>query len=338
MLRANHIHESTGAQYLEDMLIAHYVGVLQKSLPDHEDKSGRRVWEFEIPQLAFSDPNVRGAVMCISAIHLRALQPDERINRAAGYYFGKTVRKHRQNMANMDSALAEPLIITALILIYYTWQASLDTKLTRQYALPLETFHMEKGFFALIAKLNARGIGLNKHCQWLLDQKMPDLVDETVTSTPFFETFRASLNRIVNSMPKDVSLEDEMEFRGRVAISKAICFELTTGVSQVEVRRALVMTVSHSSYRYMELLKTKDPIAIALFAHLLAMAHVVEPVWWLHGPRDCHIERYHFHGTMQLIPQESLWMMQWPVDVFADRILLEVQEGTATPGSDRIFN
>lgn len=318
------------------MLISHYVGELQKSLPDHEDKSGRRVWEFEIPQLAFSDPNVRGAVMSISAIHLRALVPDDRIDRAAGYYFGKTVRKHRQNMRHMDSALAEPLIITAMILIYYTWQASLDRKLARTYSLPLETFHMEKGFFALIGKLNAKGIGLNKHCQWLLDQKMPDLVDETATSTAFFETFRASLNRILKAMPVDVDPGDEAEFRGRVAISTAICYELTTGVSQVEVRRALVMTVSHSSYRYMELLKASNPTAIALFAHLLAMAHVIDHVWWLHGPKELHIERYHFHGTMQLIPPESLWMMQWPVDVFANRIPLEIQlDGTATPTSER---
>jgi hypothetical protein len=328
--RPNHMRDSDAGRHFESRLVYHYTGTLQSSLPDHGDESGRSVWEFDIPQMAHNDKNCLGAVCCLSAIHLRTLCPeDQALKEAAGYYFGQTVTRHlghirQRNLESIDPSRAQTLIITALILIYYTWQASLDQpRFSSTYSLPMEVFLMEKGFFELIGKLYPGGIGLAKHCQWLLHQEYPPNVDDTVTSTRFFDTFRNSLNRIKAAIPSDVNPVDDAEYRWRVQFNTNICYELTTGVPQERVRRALVMTVSHCSDRYIGLLREHDPIALALFAHALALVHVTSHVWWLHGPKDLHLESFHVRGILGLMPHESLWMMQWPKDVVDNRITLE---------------
>jgi hypothetical protein len=112
------------------------------------------MWDIDIPQTAFGSDVVLSALLAISALHLRGIAPDDPdLTYAAGHYFGQAVRKYRPALAHITEPMAEPLLMTAMIVGFYTWSVSYTPNPGTPYTLPLQSFYLIRGVFEILMEV-----------------------------------------------------------------------------------------------------------------------------------------------------------------------------------------
>lgn len=78
------------------------------------------MWQFDIPQMAFSSDVVLNGLLSISALHLLYKSPeDQDLMRASSSYLDKAVKKHRLAVANVDPESIEPLLVSAVLVSHF---------------------------------------------------------------------------------------------------------------------------------------------------------------------------------------------------------------------------
>jgi hypothetical protein len=89
--------------------------------------------------------------------------------------------------------------------------------------------------------------------------------------------------------------------------------EIDNGKSPNTIQRRVATMPLGLPTRFLELVKEKDPLALALLARNLAMLKLIDDVWWLHGIGDYEVTSYSIHGIRSLMPATWLWAMEWPM-------------------------
>lgn len=306
---------------LELRLMYHYTRTVHAQLPDHDDARTRQMWEITIPQIAFSSEIVLGAILSLSALHLRMLSPEDKdLKYATGHYFGQAVRKYRPALGHIQESTAEPLLVTSIIITYYTWLISYSPTPGVPYQLPLQAFYCLRGVFDLLQEL-APYIQ-SPTLTWLLEPAASIGVGNPPPNR-FLSSFNQDMQRFVKTLNHNTTPEDKAVYKCGVEYLGLICNAIASGVSAAQVRRKISYFVARQPRRFTELLGMKDPRAMAILARNLALIHVVPYAWWLHGPPGLNLEEYHVRGFSELIPVEWLWVMDWPLRVVSGRLTLD---------------
>jgi hypothetical protein len=278
------------------------------------------MWEVDIPQIAFGSDVVLSAVLALSALHLRMLTPnDSELMYAAGHFFGQAVRKYRPSLGNITEGMAEPILITAMIITYYTWLVSYSPNPGVPYTLPLQSFFLLRGVFDLLREVAP--LVKNGNLGWLFVP--PINTDPTIhPTTHFLALHQADKTRFLSACASDpkTSPADQDLYVNAFEYLSSICNALDQNVSSPLLQRKISYFVPRMPRRFLDLLAKKDPRAMALLARDLSLLKLVDWAWWLHGAKGMAVEEYHVRGICELMPIEWLWAMDWPLRVACGRL------------------
>jgi hypothetical protein len=296
----------------------HYTKTAHVDLPDHGNALCRGMWNDDIPQAAFGSDLVLSALLAISALHLRNLTPDDpELIYAAGHYFGQAVRKYRPALTHITEPMAEPLLMTAMIIGFYTWSVSYMPNPGTPYALPLQSFYLIRGVFDILIEVG--GWIKSTNLGWLYEPPPIEDLNDPAT-THFLVTYHQDKDRFMKTFDDSISQEDKEVYIAGVNYITSIVNALARGATAERIREKISYMCPLMPGRFLALLSNRDPRAMALIARDIALLKLTEWSWWLHGPKNQKAEEYHIRGICELMPIEWLWAMDWPLRIASGRL------------------
>jgi hypothetical protein len=283
------------------------------------------MWEVDIPQIAFSSPTVLDALLGISALHLLALQPeDQTLALASRSYFNRALAKQRDGLSHLDAESAQPLLVAAVLIAHLTWLTTHFTgRLDERYNLTLQTYEMCKGITALIRRASP---WLEKYT-WSPEERHYHL-DNEIHSKGFMKRALEDLAMLsVHFYKNGIPTEDSTAYKTTAEELVAIYSLLMAEPMDVcWVEQSIVTILHRVTPRFLELLEGEDPIAMALLARDLSLLSFLEDSksWWIHGAGQQKVPHKAVLGIRGLMPMEWLWTLEWPLNIVAKEITLDI--------------
>jgi hypothetical protein len=272
------------------------------------------IWEFDIPQIAFSSDIVLNALFAITALHLQGVSPDDPVlARASLSYLDKAVTKHQVALARVDEQSAESLLVAAILIAHYTWLVAHSKRPEERYAITLQTFHMCNGIKALVQRFKPC---LDKY-EWP-DMTLKPIPIEFVAKKAFMRNAAQDLDLLSSAFDKvDMPLEQRSVYN---AAKKKLMgmYSFVASDADITYIEQVAITYLHTiPLEFVSLLEREDPIAMALLARDLSMLSMADesPAWWIHGTGINKVVTKAVLGIQKLMPPEWQWTMDWPVKV-----------------------
>ena len=150
---------SAASHTLELKLLHHYTVMTSKTLADVNTPTTNEAWQITVPSMAFEAPCLMDAVLAVSALHLRALDPDDRsLVRASHGYMASALSQYSSCLLNgVTASNADALFVTSTLIAF---QAAASRRFQNDdredqdgqegYTLPLQWFHSFQGVKAVV--------------------------------------------------------------------------------------------------------------------------------------------------------------------------------------------
>jgi hypothetical protein len=142
MVRAN--FNPASSRLLELKLMHHFTAITSQTFSDTPEQ--KLAWQLAIPSLAYDEQCLMDAILAVSALHLRALQPgDQALIRASHGYMASALAQYSLLLNRGVSAFnAEALFSTSALIAF---QASASRRFDEDggYTIPLAWFHSFQG-------------------------------------------------------------------------------------------------------------------------------------------------------------------------------------------------
>ena len=289
------------------------------------------MWEVTIPQLAFESEIVLCPVLALAALHAHAHAPDD----SGTYlvlckYLDKALSYHRKALANIQGEFGEHFWLSAVILSQICWVVTHQKRPCEEFELPLQAFE----FLSSLSKLiTSQRINLNRlGYAWYGLRNDIDFISAEQLSLQghsIYDEFENNLNYLFSTFHVDEAPQHEQKVyhdaRKYILSTYRAYF---SGVSATALRRFIGVMPLVCGNAYMELLKEHDPLAMALYSHLLVLLSGFEPRWWMNGKGPYDVLEQDLHGISGLMPTHFAHTMEWPLRV------LRAQNRLVRPGAD----
>lgn len=271
----------------------------------------------DIPRLAFSSDLVLSALLGIAALHYSALRPEDgQLSYAAGYYFDRAVRNHRLALKNVDEKSAEGVLATAILITHHTWVSAHSLRF-EPYELPLQVYYMARGIDTLFQQMWpwSRGSGY----LWYVDRIPISDQEEISHDDPFLHSSQQDLTRLSDALNRmAISTRDMAIYEEAMREIYLMCQAISNKDSPVVLQRRVATMPVRLSGKFLDMLKAKDPAALAILARNLCLLNAIESVWWLHGSGPSQkVAENSILGIAKMIPDQWSWAMEWPSLVLA---------------------
>jgi hypothetical protein len=322
----------TGAsRSLELKLLHHFTARTSQTFADTDTQ--KMAWQIDIPELAYNAQYLMDAILAVSALHMRSVNPeDQSLIRASHGYMASALAQYSSLLNSGLSELnAEALFSTSALIAF---QASASRRFeykngAGEYFLPLAWFHSFQGVKTVVMAA----------WQWLRNS---DKVHPIINAQPaldlildpehksFFSPLLENVGKHLESFPENSRQET------RQAYEHAVAF--LNWAHQRPTRNRILGFAATVSRRYVELLGQQDPLAMVIAACFFALTKVVDDIWWLDG-----VAKREVNGILTLMPSEWWEKMEWPVrianhegqmdeatwgyDIFVDGLKMEEEEG-----------
>lgn len=296
----------------------HYTTSTSKELPDGRSRKANYVWSIDIPKLAFQSDLVLSALLGISALHHWALTPDDpQLSYAAGYYFDRAVRNHRKALSEVDQVSAESVLATAILITHHTWLAAHSDMSNAPYELHLQTYYMARGIQILFEQMYPWLSGSGY--LWYVERAPVTDIEEITCIDPFVLSSQEDLAKLSATFTeKEVAPADKVIYEKTVTELASLYLAICNEAPSVAVQRGVATMPLRLPDRFLELVESKDPRALALLARNLALLKVIDSAWWLHGTgRSQRVAEISVGGIAKMLPLEWAWVMEWPFKVLA---------------------
>ncbi|RDW62835.1 hypothetical protein BP5796_11137 [Coleophoma crateriformis] len=322
---------------LELQLMHHYTKVTcslpkRRSFPPCLPGSSYPLWEVYIPQIAFTSELVLSALLAVSSLHLSASSPnDPRISQASSFYIDKTLRLYRATISDEDPEHVDVIFATAILLVHITWLSSHSIEDCDPFSIEnhLQTFHLCKGLKLLSEKLAPRLIKSDVFANQVQSQPKPKQtpgMDECQYPS-FREIARQDLANLSTHFDHSLATAEDIE------IYKLAAEDLTTTLALVSsglidvsfIEQEIASLLHRLPPRFVEMLREKDPIALALLARTFALLKIFDDdrAWWFHGVGEKKVAQVAVNGIASLMPSERFWMMDFPLKIIRGELKLE---------------
>jgi hypothetical protein len=272
------------------------------------------MWHDKIPRVGFEHSIVLDPLLALTAMHLHSYTPsDIQLPTLVSFYLDRTLAKYRDLVPRIDTNLAEPLYLTAVVLTNITWLLSHhhDRDAHGVLKLPLQTYHMLRGIRTLFARKAEFLMELGY--AFFEPQGRPP-VPEVMVTTDLAERLgliENDLTRLLEAFDvvSDLHREVYKEAADYILwLYKAVLLGIVDGPILV-----LISTVPLQLQQgpFLELLTSHDPLAMALFARSLALVRLVKFKWWLHGAGEYDVFRNVVQSILELLPTSYRWTVKW---------------------------
>ncbi|KAL7627967.1 hypothetical protein AAE478_002163 [Parahypoxylon ruwenzoriense] len=304
------------SRMMELKLLHHYTTITCETLAISSPVS-ERIWRDTVPNLAFTGANfLADALLAVSALHLRSHSPqDQDLVRASHAYMASTLSEYGASLSKgINESNAEALFLTAALIAFqstasriFTRDDSSDLKdRSGGYALPLSWFHSFQGVKAVVAS----------SWQWL---RHSGIVVPIIESQPALNLDLSGQNanffgHLLNGVEEEVAIfgEDPTSRRlTRQAYQHAVA--VLDWAHKIPHTGAPLVFLATVSRRFVELLESRRPRALAILASYFGLLKCLDSVWWLKG-----VARREVMGIVSLFdPDDEDWWprLQWPLRI-----------------------
>jgi hypothetical protein len=275
----------------------HFTALTSQTLSDIEAQ--KFAWQVEIPSIAYDSQHVMDAILAVSALHLRSLNPDDAIVlRASHSYMASSIRQYSAMLNSGVSALnAEALFATAALIAFQASASRYFENKEGPYQLPLAWFHAFQGVKAVVMA-SWQWIRTSEKIFPIINGQPALALDPDPERRLFFSVLLSGLDDELESMP------DMLRPATKQAYEHAISFLNWAHFRPVRAR--ILGFAAAVSRRFVELLNQHTPRALVIVACFFALTKKVENVWWLQG-----VAAREVNGIFSLLPPEWWDKMEW---------------------------
>ncbi|RFU34353.1 hypothetical protein B7463_g1974, partial [Scytalidium lignicola] len=285
---------------LELRLMHHYTALTAKTLSTAPNQ--QNAWQVDIPSLAYDAQYLMDAILAVSALHLRALLPnDQTLVQASHSYMASALAQYSELLnRGVTQFNAEALFSTAALIAF---QSSASRRFEGQddgfdsYALPLAWFHSFQGVKTIVFT----------SWEWLRNsEKVAPIINSqqplTLDLDPYRNKFFAHLLDGIDEQL--VFVEENLQAETKRSYEHAVSF--LNWAHQRPERGTILGFAAIVTRRFIDLIGQKDPRALVIVACFFAMTKVVDDVWWLQG-----VAKREIMGILNMLPDEWWPMMDW---------------------------
>ncbi|KAF7872171.1 hypothetical protein EAF04_003096 [Stromatinia cepivora] len=298
----NTVHDRS----LELKLMHHYTAATSKTLSN--DESQEVAWSVNVPSLAYDSPFLMDAILAVSALHLRMLQPNDRsLVRASHSYMASALAQYSSLLNQGPSeSNAEALFCTAALIAFQasasrSVENGIDGDSDSGYVFPLAWFHSFQGVKTVVIT----------SWQWLrnsdkifpiINGQPPLVLDLDPERRAFFAYLLEGIEHESRSNDASINADTKRAYEHAVA--------MLNWAHQKPERARILGFAATVSRRYIELLKEQDPRALVIAACFFAMTRIVDEIWWLQG-----VAKREVTGIFSLLLEEWWPKMDWPMRI-----------------------
>ncbi|ESZ92799.1 hypothetical protein SBOR_6815 [Sclerotinia borealis F-4128] len=291
---------------LELKLMHHYTATTSKTLSN--DESQDVAWSINVPSLAYDSPFLMDAILAVSALHLRILQPEDRsLVRASHSYMASALAQYSSLLNQGPSECnAEALFCTAALIAFQASASrcvenAIDSDSENGYVLPLAWFHSFQGVKTVVIT-SWQWLRNSQKIFPIINGQPPLLLDLDPERRGFFAPLLEGIEH--GSTSDNASLDAD----SKQACEHAVA--MLNWAHQKPERARIVGFAATVSRRYIELMREQDPRALVIAACFFAMTRIVDDIWWLQG-----VAKREVTGIFSLLPEEWWPKMDWPMRI-----------------------
>lgn len=315
---------------LELRLWHHFTTNTYKTLL-HNVPAADSIWQYDVPKMAFSGKMyLADAILAISALHLRSQHPEDKsLVQASHAYSASALAEYCASLTRgFQEDNAEALFLTASLIAFQATASRIfikdDGEMTpsggknsSRYPLPLALFHAFQGVKTVVAT----------SWQWIVNS--PTVV-AVINSQPSFQLDMNPLGKssffghLLEGVEDEVSSEDaQLNLLSTQGYIHAV--SVLNWAHQNPYPPATLAFPAAVSKRFVQLVESKRPRALAIVACFFALLKRMDNVWWLGD-----VSRREVMGLVSLFEPGSGWWrhLEWPV-----RIALWDGDANAIPAS-----
>jgi len=300
---------SAASHTLELKLLHHYTVLTSKTLAAVNTPTTNEAWQIAVPTMAFEAPCLMDAVLAVSALHLRALDPNDRsLVRASHGYMASALSQYSSCLLRgVTASNAEALFVTSTLIAFQAAASRRFQNSDREdedglgYTLPLQWFHSFQGVKAVVL---ASWIWLRESERIRpIIQAQPALqLDLNREQPKFFDPLLEGLDEQLESIQLSRQVETRQAYDHSVAY--------LNWAYQKPDRARILGFPAIVSRRFVEMIGEKDPRTLVITSCFFAMTKAIDEVWWLQG-----IAKSEVCGIMSLLPNEWQSRMDWAIRV-----------------------
>lgn len=324
---------------LELRLLHHYMIVVTYTFPACNEQRFKDLWTIDAVHSGFKYPFLFNAILAISSLHLLSdtrsrtyfyardenqaaveratktssipeIENSTDLARAHRLYLNMAVRQQREVIPNLNSSNADAIFMTSLLLSYQSLKLIPDQSTSSSYSPPVHWLRMCKAVATVIEAAQPTLRSDSVIAIMLAYSTEPDVKDEMAMFNPLYrKPFEALLDWTNYPEPElDLGIKNAYE-RTLAYVGGVYHALLNNEAPRIMVRRIVCLGVLAPA-RYIELLESRRPRALAILAHHLALSQAVEEHWWFHGVADRVV-----NGIQTILPAEWQWAMEWPLSM-----------------------
>ncbi|KAI1421118.1 hypothetical protein F5Y12DRAFT_787737 [Xylaria sp. FL1777] len=324
--RPTGISANPSQRQLEMRLMYHYTQFAALELPATYGYTSKQLWIDKVPQMAFESDLLLDSLLAVAALHLQDLTPnDPKLGVAVDHYLDRTLAKHRYSLGRIDNSLEEPLFLTAFMLCITSWNLAHRQSRTSEYRIPSNVFALVRGCCALHRQYDRwlAQAGYDPGAIWLLAPSS----SMTQTDHPLLISIKQDIVNLLDTfqiatMPTDEAIVYKDTAECVVDLYEALVLKMESTIVQ---RLVFTMAVRMKS-QYVVMLEAGQPLALALYARILAVLGFIDHLWWSRGSDDCDVLHYSINGISNMMPPQCRWAMEWPLKVVAGEISLQASQ------------
>lgn len=280
----------------------HYTALTSDTLSSCDAQ--RNAWKVDVPTMAYDAQYLMDAILAVSALHLRSLNPEDySFVKASHSYMASALAQYSSLLREgVSESNAEALFATsALIAFQSSASRGFDNPDGGDYSPPLAWFHSFQGVKTVVMT----------SWQWLKNSSrilpiisgQPALeLDLNPDSTTFFAPLLGGMDAQLRGLPDEERAETKRSYEHAVAF--------LNWAHRKPDRARILGFAATVSRRFVDLVAQHDPRALVIISCFFAMTKVVDDVWWLAG-----LAKREVMGIFNLLPAEYWGKMEWPLRI-----------------------
>ncbi|KAK8131425.1 hypothetical protein PG984_007863 [Apiospora sp. TS-2023a] len=308
-------------------------------MPDCNGEPARYMWQQTIPQYAFTSEVVLNPMLSVAALHMKCHSGgDSQLSLAITRYLDRSLVYHRQAVKHIDTDIAEPIWLSAVVLSNLYWLISHHSRPNEKYELPLEAWDMVGGVsrlyahrLELLTNLGYGWFGYDIVPLTLQDEDLgPErraalqaLDEDMSTLLSRFDVTAPTVDPVATNATSSQAAEQEQKMYADAKAYVLLYYRAYLSGSEAKTLRRYIGTMALMLGReYHQRLRDHDPRAMALYARMLVLMRLLDYAWWMNGGGEYEVMERDVYGMEQLMPVRLRWCMEWPLKVLAGEISL----------------
>jgi hypothetical protein len=279
----------------------HFTAHTAKTFSDFREQ--KIAWQVDIPTLAYDAQYLMDAILAVSALHMRALNPnDQTLVRASHSYMASALAQYSSLLrSGVSEYNAEALFATAALIAFQASASRRFEEVEGVYTLPVTWFHSFQGVKTVVMA----------SWQWLRSSSkvFPIINSQPALSLNLDPERTSFFAPLLAGMEEQITQISEAE-RGETKRSYEHAVAFLNWAHKKPDRARILGFAATVSRRFVELIAQHDPRALVIISCFFAMTKVVDDVWWLHG-----LAKREVMGIFALVPHEWWGKMDWPIKI-----------------------